>query len=74
MNAETLAGLAGADPFHPFTLRLIDGRTIRVPHRSFITLSPDGQSFTLFGGAGPCDTIQTIRVSNCELDDGKSVA
>jgi hypothetical protein len=73
MNADTLHGLIAADPFHPFTLRLTDGRSIRVPHRSFVTVSADGRSITIFG-AGPCDTIETILVSSCQLDDGKSVA
>jgi hypothetical protein len=73
MNADTLRALTAADPFHPFTLRLTSGRTIRVPHRSFITISGDGQSFTIFG-AGACDTIETILVSNCQVDDGKTAA
>ena len=73
MTAETLRGLVGADPFHPFTLRLSDGRKIRAPHRSFLTISKDGRTFTVFVGVGSCDTIEIMLVSRAELDDGKSI-
>jgi hypothetical protein len=73
MKAETLRGLTTAETFQPFTLRLSDGRKLRVPHRSFITIAGDGRTFTLFGGAGSCDTIEIILVASCELDDGKSL-
>jgi len=73
MNAETLRGLVSADPFHPFTLRLTNNRVIRVPHRSFVTISGDGRSLTIFG-TGATDTIETILISNCEVDGGKSPA
>ena len=73
MNAETLRGLIGANPFHPFALRLTDGRIIRVPHRNFVIISGDTRSFTIFG-AGATDTIETILIVNCEVDGGKAVA
>jgi hypothetical protein len=73
MNADTLRGLIGADPFQPFTLRLAIGRLIKVPHRSFVTISADGRSFTIFGG-GATGTIETILLENCELDGGKPAA
>ena len=70
MNPETIRGLVGADPFRPFTLRLADGRLIKVPHRSFITISTDGKSFTLFG-SGATDTIETILLANAEVEGAK---
>ncbi len=74
MNAETLRGLANADPFRPFTLRLNDGRKIRVPYRSFLTISGDGRTFTMFGGVGSCDTLELVLVASCQLDDGKMLS
>ena len=72
MNADILRGLANANPFQPFTLRLKDGRKIRVPHRNFLTISGDGRTFTLFSGMS-CDTLEVILVASCQLDDGHSV-
>ncbi|HWD18486.1 MAG TPA: hypothetical protein VHB20_04345 [Verrucomicrobiae bacterium] len=73
MNADALRGLVNHDPFQPFTLRLNDGRKIRVPHRSFITISKDGRTFTTFGGTGSCDTIEVILVAGCQVDDGTTI-
>lgn len=32
----------------PFTLRLVDGREYRVPHRDYISLSPKGGYVTVY--------------------------
>jgi hypothetical protein len=41
MTVEQLRATIKAVPFHPFTLRLSDGREIPIPHPDFIMYTPN---------------------------------
>jgi hypothetical protein len=38
-----------AQPFHPFVVRLVDGRSYQVPHPDFAMLSPRGHELLFVG-------------------------
>jgi len=48
MTAETLRRLIEANPFQPFTVNLADGRALKVPHRDFISHSPNFRMLTVW--------------------------
>jgi hypothetical protein len=43
MTIESLDRAYRANPFKPFSLRLADGRSLRVPHPEFIAFNPKGR-------------------------------
>jgi hypothetical protein len=42
MKSKDLTAAMRAEPFRPFTLRLVDGRSIHVPSRDYIAHAPGG--------------------------------
>ena len=48
MTAELLRAMREANPFRPFTIHLADGRTLAVPHRDFVSLSPSGRIIIVY--------------------------
>ena len=48
MKAETLRRLIEANPFQPFSVNLADGRALKVPHRDFISHSPNYRMLTIW--------------------------
>jgi hypothetical protein len=57
MTIEQIRNVYNAQPFHPFTIHLADGRDVPVLHRDFIMSVPSGR--TLFV-CQPDDTVNII--------------
>lgn len=60
MSVRHLRAWWDADPFRPFTIRLSDGRTHRVPGRDSLSLSPGGRRAIVFR---PDESFSLIDVS-----------
>lgn len=43
MTAEHLKSLRDAHPFKPFTIHVSGGKSFRIPHRDFLSMSPNGR-------------------------------
>jgi hypothetical protein len=48
MTVQQLRAAHRAVPFRPFTVRMADGRTFRVPHPEFLSMSPSGEKVVIF--------------------------
>ena len=44
MTVKSLDRRNKASPFRPFALRLVDGRTVPVPHPEFLSVNPRGRT------------------------------
>lgn len=62
MKAVTLRQLIEANPFKPFAINLADGRALPVPHRDFISLSPNARMLTVWNTDDSCDFVDWMRV------------
>jgi hypothetical protein len=62
MKAETLRRLIEANPFQPFSVNLADGRALRVPHRDFISPSPNFRMLTVWHEDDSADLIDFMLV------------
>lgn len=62
MKAETLRQLIEANPFKPFAVNLADGRALEVPHRDFISISPNARMLTIWDRNDTCDLIDLMLV------------
>ena len=48
MTSQQLRETRDANPFRPFTIHLTNGRTFRVPHRDFVSISPTGRTVMIY--------------------------
>ena len=48
MTAERFRAMREANPFHPFTKHLADGRSYTIPHRDFVSQSPGGRTIIVY--------------------------
>jgi hypothetical protein len=62
MKAETLRRLIEANPFQPFSISLADGRALKVPHRDFISHSPNYRMLTVWRQDDSCDIVDFMLV------------
>lgn len=49
MTADQFRTMCLANPFRPFTIYLADGRSLDVPHRDFVSQSPNGRTIIVYG-------------------------
>jgi hypothetical protein len=62
MKAESLRRLIEATPFQPFSVNLADGRELKVPHRDFISPSPNYRMLTVWHEDDSCDIVDLMLV------------
>ena len=66
MTIEQLRLAREANPFRPFTVHLADGRSHRVPHRDWLSMSPGGRTIIVYvseeGGSIP-DSLMITELS-----------
>jgi hypothetical protein len=68
MHREELPATIGAKPFQPFAIRLPEGRTVRIIHHDFASLSPDGRTLWAYHADRFCDMIDVMLISSIHLD------
>ncbi len=62
MKADTLRELIEANPFKPFSINLADGRALKVPHRDFISVSPNARMLTVWDQRDTANLIDLMLV------------
>ncbi len=67
MTAEQLRAMREANPFRPFTIQLADGRTLDVPHRDFVSLSPSGRIFIVYQPNDAFNVVDLYLVTDLEV-------
>lgn len=70
MTLERLRELHDAQPFHPFTMHLSDGRAIPVVSREFIAAAPSGRTWVVFQPDDRMQIIDLLLVTDLELNAG----
>jgi len=67
MTAEQLRAMREANPFRPFTIHLADGRTLAVPHRDFVSLSPSGRIIIVYQPNDAFSVVDLYLVTELEV-------
>jgi hypothetical protein len=62
MKAATLQRLLEANPFQPFSINLADRRALLVPHRDFVSPSPNYRMLTVWHSDDSCDIVDLMLV------------
>ena len=66
MTTEQFRATLHQSPFHPFTIRMADGRAFDVVHRDFVALSPSGRTVIVFVSEESYSILDLLLMS--ELD------
>ena len=68
MIVELLRLAREANPFRPFTVHLADGRSHRVPHRDYLSLSPVGRSIVVYHSDGSGSFLDSLLITELTVD------
>ncbi|HQU42700.1 MAG: hypothetical protein B7Z73_02085 [Planctomycetia bacterium 21-64-5] len=72
MTIEQLESIHQATPFKPFTIHLADGRSLRVPHRDFLSRTPGGRTWFVFHGDEAFSVVDLLLVTELEVGNGRA--
>jgi hypothetical protein len=68
MTIEQMRITREANPFLPFTVRLADGRSFRVPHRDYLSISPSNRIVVIYQADGSANVLDVLLVTELTLD------
>jgi len=68
MTGDQLRAVKEANPFRPFTIFLADGRSWRVPHRDYLSLSPSGRTAVVYQMNDACSIIDVMLVTELAIE------
>lgn len=67
MTAKELRSLREASPFRPFTIYLTDGRSFPIPHRDFVSQSPEGRTIIVYHTDGGLSILDLYLVTELKV-------
>jgi hypothetical protein len=68
MTSEQLRTARDANPFRPFTIHMADGRTWRIPHRDYLSMSPGGRIIHAFLSDDTWSILDLLLMTEIEFD------
>ena len=69
MTLDQLRTLRDANPFRPFTIHLAGGRSLRVPHRDFVSVSPAGRTVIVYQANDAFSIIDLLLVAELSVEE-----
>ena len=69
MTIEQLRAAREANPFRPFTIFLADGRSVRIPHRDYLSMTPGGRTVIVYQTAEAFSIIDVLLVTELAIED-----
>lgn len=70
MTSEQLRATREAHPFRPFTIHLADGRSYRVPHRDYVSMSPSGRTVIVYQNDEAFSILDRLLVTELAEERG----
>lgn len=68
MNVDQIRLAREANPFLPFTIHLADGRSHRVPHRDYLSMSPGGRTVIVYESDEAGHILDSLLITELSLD------
>jgi hypothetical protein len=68
MTIEQLRAAREANPFCPFTIHLADGRTHRIPHRDYLSMSPTGRTVIVYQADDAWSILDLLLVTELRIE------
>jgi len=67
MTIEQFKSVLRAEPFHPFTIHMADGRVFLVKHRDFVSRSPSGRTVVVHHDDDTHSVLDLLLMSELEV-------
>ncbi|MCE9531310.1 MAG: hypothetical protein K8T89_09345 [Planctomycetes bacterium] len=68
MTIEQMRLAREANPFRPFTIHMADGRSWRIPHRDYLSMSPTGRTIIVYRADDSCSYLDLLLVTELTMD------
>jgi hypothetical protein len=72
MTSEQLKATIRQQPFRPFTIRMVDGRSFTVTHPDFVMVSPTGRSAIIFEPDDSYSVVDLMLMNELEVPANKN--
>jgi hypothetical protein len=66
MTVDQIRSLQDAAPFRAFRVHMANGKSVRVPHPDFMSLSPTGRILIVYRANDSFEVIDTLLVTSIE--------
>ena len=66
MTFDAIREAVHAEPFHPFGLRLADGKTVRVKHPDYIAFGPKGRTVVVYAADDSFRVLDVMWITALE--------
>lgn len=74
MTIEQFRATLRLQPFHPFTIRMADGRKFDVSHPDFIAQSPTGRTVVVFQSDESYSVLDLLLMTELEVQSNGRAA
>ncbi len=68
MTAEQIRGALEAHPFVPFTVHAANGRSFRVLHRDYLSISPGGRTVIVYQSDEAFSILDLLLITEVTVD------
>ncbi|MBM3994342.1 MAG: hypothetical protein FJ303_09355 [Planctomycetes bacterium] len=69
MTIEQMRQAREVNPFRPFTIHLADGRSLYVPHRDYVSMSPGGRTVIVYQANEVFSIIDLYLVTELTMEE-----
>lgn len=66
MTVDQIRSLQDATPFQAFHIHMANGKSVKVPHPDFMSLSPTGRILIVYHANDSFEVIDTLLVTSIE--------
>ena len=74
MTVQELRAAQHSSPFHPYRIRMSDGREYRVPHPDYVAMSPTGRLAYVFDDEGNSHRLDLVLMTSLVIEEGAPAA
>jgi hypothetical protein len=67
MTSEQLKATLRHQPFRPFTIRMVDGRTFHISHPEWVFVSPSGRTAVVFEPDDSNSMLDVMLMSELQI-------
>ena len=72
MTIQQLRAAHKATPFQPFTVHMADGRSFRVPHPDFLSMSPTGRTVIIYQEDDEFSILDLLLMTEIQMVQAES--
>jgi hypothetical protein len=72
MTGEHLRATRDANPFQAFTIHLTDGRSFRIPHRDYLSMTLGGRTAIVYHGHDSLSIVDVRLITELRIENASA--